>query len=406
MKNLQCPFSTVGLSNRNSITRRHFLKGCGSIAAGMGSFGLLGGTARVFAGQKPAPVTTVRPSTVGIVKSTAHDLVGESWHNPLTFLPKGEPPMKLWQPSWSDKSAVEIEDMVRKAVSIAGDWPIEKGDVVAIKANLVASTVLLMQIGRASDADMQSTVTDARVVRALAILAKESGAKKIYIVANPMVANGYTCLRQYGYGKVADETGAELVGLTESPYKFYKAPFGLAYNQYALPTLMVDEVNKVISAASLKTHMNAGITLTLKNIGIGTPTGKIYGGPRLGLPHEKLAEVITDVCSIVGIDYAVIDGIWAMEGAGPVNGTAVSMDVIIAGSDPVAVDGVGTEVMGFQKETMGTSRMAMAYGLGTYEKTTVTTAGAPYEKIVKQFNPVPKQLRSPGGYADIHSWEG
>lgn len=389
------------------LTRRHFLRRCGAVAACVGGYGLLGGPTRVLASQKtPVPDKIVRPTRVGIVKSIHHDLVGESWHYSFDLVPAGEPPNRLWQPSWSDKSAVEIEDMVRKAVNTAGDWPIEKGDVVAIKPNIVGSTVLLSQIGRLSDADMQSTVTDARVVRALAILAKESGAKKIYIVANPMVADGYTCLRQYGYGKVADETGAELVGLSETPYKFYKAPFGLAYSQYALPTLMVDEVDKIVSAASLKTHMQAGVTLTLKNIGIGTPTGKVYGAPRLGLPHDKLAEVITDVCSIARIDYAVIDGIWGMEGVGPVNGKAVSMDVIVAGPDPVAVDAVGTEIMGFQKESMGISRMAMAYGLGSYEKTTVTTVGAPYEKVIRQFEVVPKQLRAPGGYADVHGWEG
>lgn len=407
MKSRQCPFSMFQRSHHAPVTRRHFLKELGAIAACAGAWGAFGGAAPLFASQPAAmDVPRLRPSTVGIVKSMKHELVGASWHNPFAMVPEGEPPNKIWQPSWSKQSAIEIEEMVRHAVSAAGDWPIEKGDVVAIKTNLVASGVMLMQIGRSADADMQSTVTDARVVRALCMLAKEAGAKKIYIVANPMAADGYLSLRQYGYGQIADETGAELVGLSESPYRFYKAPFGLAYKQYALPTLMVDEADKVISAASLKTHMNAGVTLTLKNVGIGTPSGKVYGGPRIGLPHDKLAEVITDVCSIVKIDYAVIDAIWGMEGAGPINGNAVSMDTIIAGPDPVAVDGVGTELMGFQKEAMGTSRMAMAHGLGTFEKTTVTTVGAAYADVVRQFESVPRKLRSPGGYADVHGWDG
>lgn len=382
------------------------------MVAGLGTCGLLGGTARAFASETVLPAIestakpTAKPTAVGVVKSLKHDLVSGSWKNPFTMYPKGEPPNKLWMPTWTKASEIEIEEMVRQAVKASGDWPVEKGDVVAIKANLVASGVILMQIGRMSDADMQATVTDARVVRALALMAKESGAKKIYIVANPMVADGYVALRQWGFEGIAKETGAELVGLSSLKYKYYQAPHALALEQYALPTLMVDEVDKVISAASLKTHMNAGITLTLKNIGIGVPTGQVYGGPRIGLPHNKLSEVITDVCSIVKIDYAVIDGIWGMEGAEPINGAPVSMDVIIAGPDPVAVDGVGTEIMGFPKENYGTSRMAMGVGLGTYDKTTVNAVGAPFERIIKQFAAVPKAMRSPATCADVYGWDG
>ncbi len=392
-------------SGEHLVTRRTFLKGCGTAAACIGACGVLGDASRVFASEMSA-VKAASPTSVGIVKASAHKKIGESWKNTFDLLPKGEPPNKLWQPDWTKESQIEIEEMVRKAVKAAGDWPIEKGDVVAIKVNLVSSPILLLQAGRYTDADMQSTVTDARVARAAAILAKESGCKKVYIVANPMACDGYVTLRQYGYGKVADETGAELVGLSSTPYKYYKAPFGLAYKEYALPTLMMEEANKVISISSLKTHSNTGVTMTLKNVGIGTPTAKIYGGPRIGLPHDKLAEVITDVCSIVGIDYAMIDGIWGMEGNGPINGTPVAMDTIIAGPDPVAVDGVGTEVMGFQKESYGVSRMAMAYGLGTYEKTTVTTLGADYENVVKQFERVPRKFRSPGSYGDVYGWDG
>jgi uncharacterized protein (DUF362 family) len=391
----------------DAFTRRKFLKGCAYFAAGLGAYTLTGGMERVLALEKAPPeVTATKASSVAVIKTTNHALVAESWKDPFEMWPKGEPPNKLWQPSWTKESQVKIEEMVRQAVDEAGDWPIEKGDVVAIQANLVCSPTLFLQIGRVSDADLQCSVTDARVVRAVAILAKESGAKQIYLVANPLVADGYMNLRQWGYGKVASEIGAELVGLSQVPYKYYKAPFSLAYEEYALPTLMVDEVNKVISVAALKTHAQTGVTLTLKNVGIGTPTGKVYGGPRVGLPHERLPEVITDVCSMVGIDYAIIDGIWGMEGYGPLAGVPVPTDLIIAGPDPVAVDGVGTEIMGFPKENFGTTRMAKAYGLGNYENTKITAVGDSFERMMKQFDPVPKKFRFPGAHGDVYGWGG
>jgi len=383
------------------------LKGCLFVAAGLAVDSLAGGIPKVLSKEKyPRKYSPKGPSSVGIVKCKNHELVGESWKDPFNPLPKGEPPRKFWKPSWSKESQIKIEEMVRDAIEAAGDWPIEKDDVVAIKPNLVGSPLLFAQMGRHTDPELQCSVTDARVVRAVAILAKESGAKEIYIVANPMVADGYINLRQWGYGEVAKETGAKLVGLSQIPYKYYKAPFGIAYKEYALPTLMVDKVNKVISVAALKTHSITGVTLALKNIGVGVPTGRVYGGPRLGLPHDKIVEVITDVCSIVGIDYAIIDGIWAMEGNGPLNGDPVPMDLIIAGPDPVAVDAIGTEIMGFRKESIGTTRMAQAYGIGAYHNINVQVIGDSFEKVLKQFNPVPRKFRFPGSFGDVYGWEG
>jgi uncharacterized protein (DUF362 family) len=391
----------------NALTRRRFLKGCAYVAAGVASYSLTGPMGGVFGEDKePVKHLSRQPSTVCVVKAKNHELVGESWKNPFNPTPNGDPPMKFWKPFWSKESEIRIEEMVRQAIKVAGDWPVEKGDVVAIKPNLVASPLLFAQMGRHTDPELQCSITDARVVRAVANLTKESGAKDIYLVSNPMVANGYINLRQWGYGRVAKEVGAKLAGLSDISYKDYKASLGLAYKQYALPTLMVDEVNKVISVAALKTHSITRVTLTLKNIGIGTPTGRVYGGPRLGLPHEKIAEVITDVCSIVGIDYAIIDGIWGMEGNGPLGGDPVPMDLVIAGPDPVAVDAVGTELMGIPKESIGTTRMAKDYGIGTYEGTKVKVVGDSFEKILRQFDPVPKKFRFPGSFGDVYGWDG
>ena len=389
-----------------SCTRRRLLKGCAYAAAGIALHQFAGGAQRVFGTEKrPLKNLANQPSTVAIIKEKNHALVGESWKDPFNPFPGGEPPDKFWKPTWTKESEVKVEEMVRNSVAAAGDWSVEKGDIVAIQVNLVMSPLMNAQMGRLTDPELQSSVTDPRVARAVAILAKESGAKEIYIVCNPMIANGYISFKQWGYEEVAKETGATLVGLSDVPYKYYPAPLELAYKQYALPTLMVDTANKVISVASLKTHSLTGITLALKNTGIGTPTGRVYGGPRLGLPHDKLAEVITDVCSIVGIDYAIIDGIWGMEGNGPLSGDPVAMDLIIAGRDPVAVDAIGTQIMGFDKESIGTTRFAQAHGIGTYEGTKVKAIGEPFEKMIKQFAPVPKKFRFPGYCGQVYGWD-
>ena len=79
MKHHKHPLAGTGCPGQ-ILTRRHFLRRCGTIAACVGGYGLLAGSTSVLASQKtPAPAKVVRRSTVGIVKSMAHDLVCESW---------------------------------------------------------------------------------------------------------------------------------------------------------------------------------------------------------------------------------------------------------------------------------------------------------------------------------------
>ena len=340
--------------------------------------------------------------SVAIVKHEDHELVGESFQYEITRTPKGDPPDKFLHPEWSKESEQAIEKMVRDAVRLAGGWPVKAGDVVAIVPNLGVDPFCLILMGMATPRIMQCMNTDARVVRGVALLAKESGAKKIYIATQPISASGYSSLRSWGYEPVAKEAGAELVALDASAWKYFKAPHALALKEYALQTFMMEEVTKLISVPVMKTHCMAGYTGALKNIGIGLPTGRVYGALRYGLPHDKLARVITDVCSIRRIDYSVIAAIWAMEGNGPLVGDPVPMDMVIAGADPVAVDAVMVETMGMKPANYGTIRLGEQYGLGTYKN--IVVQGRQVAEVEKQFASVPSDKRVSGTWGEIIGW--
>jgi len=356
----------------------------------------------IFLTLMVAASTSFAGPTVAIIKHNDHKLVGESFKYEVTRTPKGEPPDKFWQPEWSKESEAAIEKMVRDAVRLAGGWPVKSGDVVAIVPNLVIDPFGLVLMGRGTPPFMQCSVTDARVARGLALLAKESGAKKIYFATQPMSASGYSSLKVWGYERVAKEVGAELVGLDASAWKYFKAPHALALKEYAMPTFMVEEVTKLISVPVMKTHCLAGYTGALKNIGIGLPTGRVYGALRYGLPHDKLARVIIDVCSIRKLDYSVVTAIWAMEGNGPLAGSPVPMDMVIAGADPVAVDAIMIEAMGMKPANFGTIRLGEQFGLGTYKG--IEVAGRQVAEVEKQFAPVPLDKRAAGTWGEIIGW--
>ena len=287
---------------------------------------------------------------------------------------------------YTPESITEVEKMVRKAVKLAGGWPVKRGDTVFIKFNANNDQWFLLATGHASAPDFAATNTDGRVARAVALLAKESGAKKIIIGEAPGLANSIPAMRVWGADMAVKDAGAELVDLDRVPYRWVKAPHALAAKEYAIPNVVLD-ADVVISVAPLKTHYWAGTTAVLKNIAIGVPPNSVYGAPKTGLRHDVLAKTIADVCEIVDTDYNIIGAIYGGEGAGPCTCDGIYHGIIIAGADPVAVDAVGTATMGLVPERYGYLRIAQDIGLGTYKN--IKVVGNSITEVMIEYKPLP-----------------
>jgi uncharacterized protein (DUF362 family) len=94
-------------------------------------------------------------------------------------------------------------------------------------------------------------------------------------------------------------------------------------------------------------------------------------------------KVILDVNTVLRPRLTVIDGFVAMEGRGPVGGRPVSMDLIIAGSDPVATDATAARIMGFDPHLVNHISSAHAKGLGEIDG--VEVLGERLEDVTRVF---------------------
>jgi uncharacterized protein (DUF362 family) len=61
------------------------------------------------------------------------------------------------------------------------------------------------------------------------------------------------------------------------------------------------------------------------------------------------------------------------------------MNIVIAGTDPVAVDAVGAAVMDIPPEKVKHLRLAEERGLGTCDLKKIEMLGEPIEKVKKKF---------------------
>jgi uncharacterized protein (DUF362 family) len=100
----------------------------------------------------------------------------------------------------------------------------------------------------------------------------------------------------------------------------------------------------LVSIPKMKTHHWVGATLSMKNLFGVVPSG-VYGWPKNMLHWSGIDECIADLHSFFPQQFAIVDGIVGMEGNGPIQGQAKPMGVLVAGSDPVAVDATCCRVM-------------------------------------------------------------
>jgi len=115
----------------------------------------------------------------------------------------------------------------------------------------------------------------------------------------------------------------------------------------------VKEVHKVKSGAEVTDRIvgqyNVRLTLSMKNM-FGVVPGSRYGWPKNILHWKGIQESILDLYATAPVRFVIADGILAMEGNGPLNGTPRPLGKIVLADDPVAADATCARLMGFEPD--------------------------------------------------------
>jgi uncharacterized protein (DUF362 family) len=153
--------------------------------------------------------------------------------------------------------------------------------------------------------------------------------------------------RHHGYESLARKYGAELVDLNHAPLVRLENPGCRVFPTFMMPRVIMESF--LISAAVLKAHSLADVTLSMKNlIGCAPPAHFQQGGYwRKSAFHARMHEAIFDLNRYRRPDLAMIDasvGMAEYHLGGPTCDPAVKR--IVAGFDPVAVDAAGAALLG------------------------------------------------------------
>jgi uncharacterized protein (DUF362 family) len=242
------------------------------------------------------------------------------------------------------------ETMMRAGLGAMGDIGsfVERGDVVVIKPNVAFDRPPAM-----------GATTNPAVVKAVARLCREAGARKIIVADNP-VNQPEGCFFKSGIRQAAEEAGAEVM----LPRASFFAPVridGAVLGIWSLFYRPFEQATKVIGVAPCKDHNLCGVSLTMKN------WYGLLGGTRDQF-HQKIHEVIADFAHLMKPTFVVLDATRILMHNGPTGGSLADVsegNTLVIGVDMVAVDAFGSTLLGRDPGKLDFLKNAEVRGLGT-----------------------------------------
>ncbi len=218
--------------------------------------------------------------------------------------------------------------------------------------------------------------TDARVLEGIVKFLRERKVEEIIIGEGSGFADTFQAFKVAGVDAVAERWGVKLVDLNKDEFVEVNPPNPLSLKKVRIAKTALEST--IISVPKLKPHRIATVTLSLKNMmGALASKGSMHKG--------RLSQKIADLASILKPSISVVDGIIAGEGH-ETSGNPVEMNLVIAGTDPVAVDAVGAAVMGIPPTDVKHLLLAEKKGLGTCNLEEITVLGEPIEKVKRKFH--------------------
>jgi uncharacterized protein (DUF362 family) len=145
----------------------------------------------------------------------------------------------------------------------------------------------------------------------------------------------------------------------------------------------VIEADLIVSMPKMKTHHWVGFTASMKNL-YGTIPGIKYGWPKNVLHHAGIPETVYDISASLPKSIAIVDGIVAMEGDGPIMGSPKPLGLVIVGTNTTAVDATVARLMGLDAERVPYLQLA-ANRLGPVEESFVTQRGEAIGPLISPF---------------------
>ena len=369
--------------SEKSITRKDFLKLLSTVGGSIIAAPILNACQRL--GLIEPTATAPAPSSTPIISTSVVEPVPTSIATSVETVEEGI--ARLAFVKTRDRAAG-----VRKAIELLGINPVQ-GKRVFLKPNF-------------NSADPAPASTHPDTLRALIESFQQMGAQHITLGDRSGMGHSRQVMQATGVLGMANELGFDTLSFEDLQSKSDWEMFNFEGSHwqngfpFARPVL---EAEAIVQTCCLKPHRFGGhFTLSLKNT-IGM-VGKYKGGGGYNYmdelhssPYQRL--MIAEANLVYTPALVVLDGVEAFIDNGPDMGTKVWGEVIIAGTDRVAIDAVGLTMLRFlgyqgvasngsifQQEQIARA-VELGLGIDSPEKIRFVSDGPASETYIEQILP-------------------
>lgn len=307
-----------------------------------------------------APIATIPPTSAPPIQPTAASiLLPTSTAIPATAVPSG-----------AGVALVRTTDRVagvRRAIELLGINPV-RSERILIKPNF-------------NSADPAPGSTHDDLLRSLITMLGDMGGRQVTLVDRSGMGDTRTVIQQKGVFAMAKNLGFDIRILDELAANEWTVQQSGDFHWsrgFAIPKMVLD-APCIVQTCNLKTHRFGGhFTLSLKNsVGLAAKTIDTGGYNYMQELHTSPDQrhLIAEINTAYTPALIVLDGVEAFVDGGPDKGTRVAANVLLAGTDRVAIDAVGVAILRLLGTTPAVSRgrifeqeqiaRAVELGLGT-----------------------------------------
>lgn len=237
-----------------------------------------------------------------------------------------------------------------------------KGKNVVLKPNMVEFR------------EGKPVTTNPAIIKAAIAAMQYLGAASVTVAEGPgHMRDTEYLLEVTGIGAVCKAMDVPYVDLNLDDLDKLDNSHGLTKMKHFYLPRTITRADAVVSLPKMKTHHWVGMTCTMKNL-FGTVPGRKYGWPKNLLHMKGIPHSILDLQHLIKPVMGIVDAVVAMEGDGPINGTAKAMGKIVMGNDLAAIDATCARMMKLDPKDLGYIKIAGLL-VGNIEKEMIDQVG-------------------------------
>jgi uncharacterized protein (DUF362 family) len=241
----------------------------------------------------------------------------------------------------------QVADTVGRAME-AARWrdAIPRGAHVALKPNL------------GWDLFLPGAVTSPGVLEGVIRKLREWVDRISIVEADQVLVSCERALRQTGTDQLCRLYGVDWINLSAESFQRVSVANALAAPEIEVPEILLRTT--LVTVPVMKTHAKTTLSGAVKNQWGCLPKFRHNY-------HPVVDEVLRDLSLVLRPAFTVLDATVALEGNGPKSGTPRIMNMVLASSDPVAVDSVSARIMGLDPGSVRHLRLCAEAGIGCLE---------------------------------------